>query len=383
MVNQEELLKIIQRIEQGNASAEDLRVYSAWCNQQQEEEAADAADLPAKERQMFREINRRIDRRIPPLKSWIRIAAAAVVVAACLTGTIRWMQASRKQAPEMVSVPVLHPDIAPGTNMATLVLVDGRRILLSEAGNGQLADQKGTVITKTTDSTIVYRLDVSAPEVHPVAAGGALYNTLITARAQQYGITLPDGSKVWLNAATSLKFPVNFSGLKERRVELEGEAYFEVAKDAHKPFIVHSGRQDIKVLGTHFNVSSYTDEPEARTTLLEGSVKINGRQTLKPGEQAKVDRRGVVAISKVNADASVAWKNGYFEFNDENVYEIMTKVARWYDVQVIYEGDMPLDKMKGAMSRFQNVSGVLGIMEATGLFSFRIDGKKIYVTRTS
>ncbi|MCD2422635.1 FecR domain-containing protein [Niabella pedocola] len=378
MVNQEELIKIIQRIEQGNASVEDLRVYNAWCNQQQEDEA-DTADLPAKEQQMFREINRRIDRKIPPLKSWLRIAAAAVVFAACLTGVIRWMHPSRKQGPEIVAAP--HPDIAPGTNMATLVLVDGRRILLSEAGNGKLADQKGTVITKTTDSTLVYQLAVSAPANHPAAAGGA-FNTLITARAQQYGIILPDGSKVWLNAATSLKFPVNFNGLKERRVELEGEAYFEVAKDARKPFIVHSGRQDIKVLGTHFNVSSYKDEPEARTTLLEGSVKINGRQTLKPGEQAKVDRRGVVAISKVNADASVAWKNGYFEFNDENVYEIMTKVARWYDVQVIYEGDMPLDKMKGAMSRFQNVSGVLGIMEATGLFSFRIDGKKIYVTRT-
>lgn len=380
-MNQEELLKIIQRIEQGEASAEDLRLYNAWCNQQQEG-TTDAVDLNKKERQMLREINRRINGRTVPLRPWIRIAAASVVLAACLTGVIRWMHTSLKQGPDMVAVTGPHPDIAPGTNMATLVLVDGSRILLSEAGNGKLADQKGTVITKTTDSSIVYHLEASTPAEHPPAAGRALYNTLITARAQQYGITLPDGSKVWLNAATSLKFPVNFAGLKERRVELEGEAYFEVAKDARKPFIVHSGRQDIKVLGTHFNVSSYADEPEAKTTLLEGSVKINGRETLKPGEQAKVDGRGMVAISKVNADASVAWKNGYFEFNDENVYEIMTKVARWYDVQVIYEGDMPPDKMKGAMSRFQNVSGVLGIMEATGLFSFRIDGKKIYVTRT-
>ncbi|MCF3108837.1 FecR domain-containing protein [Niabella sp. CC-SYL272] len=371
----------MQRIEEGKASDSDLQSYNAWCNQQQGREP-DAADLDAKERQMFREISRRIDGKAAPLRTWIRIAAAAVLLAACLTGVFRWVNTSFKQRTGVVAAPEIKPDIAPGTNMATLVLADGRRILLSEGGNGKLAGQKGVIVTKVTDSTIVYQPDAFALADRPVAAGATAYNTLITARAQQFGITLPDGSKVWLNAATSLKFPVNFTGLRERRVELEGEAYFEVAKDARKPFIVHSGRQDVKVLGTHFNVSSYADEPEARTTLLEGSVKINGRQTLKPGEQALVNGRGLVAVSKVNTDASVAWKNGYFEFNDENVYEIMTKVARWYDVQVIYEGNMPLDKMKGAMSRFQNVSGVLGIMEATGLFSFRIDGKKIYVTRT-
>lgn len=375
MISREELLNIIQRIEQRSASEEDLRIYNAWCNAQQQDGKPVPGDLGTLQHQLLDRINRQIDKKSRTLKLWVRIAAALILVAGLSALLISIPFHSGRSG--LATRPPVKQDVAPGTNRATLILANGRQVVLDAANREALAATSGTMTFNVTDSMLVYHEPEAGDK--PADPGRMAWHTLITARAQQYQLVLPDGSRIWLNAATRVRFPLRFSGQKERRVELEGEAYFEIAKDASKPFIVHSNRQDIRVLGTHFNVSSYADEAEAKTTLLEGSVRVNGKLTLKPGEQLKTDGKGKQAISKVNTAASVAWQKGYFEFNDENIYEIMSKVARWYDVTVIYEGTIPLDKMKGSMSRFQNVSGVLSILEATGLLSFRIDGKKIYV----
>jgi ferric-dicitrate binding protein FerR (iron transport regulator) len=212
-------------------------------------------------------------------------------------------------------------------------------------------------------------------------AAALQYNTLSTARGEQYQITLSDGTKVWLNAATTLTFPASFASQAERAVEVNGEAYFEVAADPARPFKVRTRQQQIQVLGTSFNVNTYADEPFATTTLLRGAVSINGTQVLKPGQQAVSTENGTLKITTVNTDGIIAWKNGYFEFNDENIYEVMRKIARWYDVEVIYEGDIPTNEMEGTISRFENVSKVLNTIEKAGLLKFRINEKKIYVSK--
>ncbi|ANH80586.1 hypothetical protein A8C56_05940 [Niabella ginsenosidivorans] len=376
MISAEELLKIIERIQNNTASEEELRIYNAWCNlQQQPDKQMPSEAFTQKQGALFRKINKLINRKRNVTRLWAGIAAAIILIAV-LPATIKLLKSPASDHSQMAAAP--ERDIAPGINSATLILSNGRRITLAAGMQGKLAEESGTEIIRTSDSTVLYKNFMSMPAN---SNGAIAYNTLTTARAQQYQLVLPDGSKIWLNAATSVRFPVSFSGLKERRVELDGEAYFEVAKDASKPFIVHSRQQDIKVLGTHFNVNSYADESEARTTLLEGSVNINGKLTLRPGEQAKLDREGKIEIAKVKTTASIAWQKGYFEFNDENVYEIMRKISRWYDVEVIYEGTIPLDKMEGTVSRFQQVSKVLSIMQATGLLKFRIEEKRIYVSR--
>lgn len=307
------------------------------------------------------------------IKLWTGAAIAASIVLVLGAGLFYYTQKSGK---DNVTAIAYTNDVAPGKHSATLTLSNGKKIVLHDASNGELAVQSGVSISKTADGQVIYKIKNNK------ASGQPDYNTLSTTNGEQYQVVLPDGTRVWLNAATTLKFPLTFAGLPQRKVQLTGEAYFEVSKDKHKPFIVHSDQQDVEVLGTHFNVNTYADEPFVKTTLLEGSVKVNSGSILKPGEQSALDKTGHVKIAKVDLDEAIAWKKGYFEFNDENVYQIMRKVARWYNVDVVYEGDIPMDTMEGTMSRFQNVSKILGIMQSTGLVKFRIEGKRIYVSKT-
>jgi ferric-dicitrate binding protein FerR (iron transport regulator) len=302
-----------------------------------------------------------------------RIAAAAAL-AGVLAGSFYWYRHSGGQpAPVATRTAPATNDVAAGRNTATLTLANGRKILLSDTRTGKLTDQGGAEVSKTADGSLEYR---------PVNGAAALqYNTLSTARGEQYQITLSDGTKVWLNAATTLTFPASFASQAERAVEVNGEAYFEVAADPARPFKVRTRQQQIQVLGTSFNVNTYADEPFATTTLLRGAVSINGTQVLKPGQQAVSTENGTLKITTVNTDGIIAWKNGYFEFNDENIYEVMRKIARWYDVEVIYEGDIPTNEMEGTISRFENVSKVLNTIEKAGLLKFRINEKKIYVSK--
>lgn len=291
-----------------------------------------------------------------------------------------------------------HPQkITFGGNKAVLTLSNGQKINLQDAANGAIAAQSNFTITKTKEGLVVYQANASG-EGGSAASAAPLYNTITTPDGGQYEVVLPDGSKVWLNAASSIKFPAQFAADK-RLVELTGEAYFEVTKvfiplkKANKfekmPFVVLSGRQQIEVLGTRFNVNDYREESSVKTTLLEGSVKVNtlsddGQQTspssamLRPGQQANLDR-GNIKVSAADTASATAWKNGFFQFDNEDIYVVMRKIARWYNIDVDYRGDMRGKVFSGVISKYSNVTEVLKMLQLTGSVSFAIKERKITV----
>lgn len=272
-------------------------------------------------------------------------------------------------------------DFIPGGHKATLILADGSQISLTDALNGKLAQQAGITITKTGDGQLVYQVEqqpgIQTTDTQP------LMNTISTPRGGQYQIALPDGSQVWLNAESSLKYPVNFNS-KERKVELNGEAYFEVSKK-QLPFIVVTDKQEVRVLGTHFNISNYHDEPVTKTTLLEGSVNVVQRSTgasriLKPGEQSSVTATpSLPSVVTADVETEMAWKNGLFIFKDEPIERILKDLARWYDVEISFEGKPTNLSYVGVVSRSKKISSVLKILEGAGNLQFRLEGKKIIV----
>jgi transmembrane sensor len=277
-------------------------------------------------------------------------------------------------------------DFAPGGNKATLTLADGSTISLTDAANGNLAKQAGIVITKTKDGQIIY--NVTKNTSLPAGNEQVLINTISTPRGGEYQVNLPDGSKVWLNSQSSLKYPVLFKG-KERIVELSGEGYFEVAKK-DMPFIVKTAIQEVKVLGTHFNINSYEDEPATKTTLLEGSVSVhtntksqsdnpqNDAIILKPGQGSIINNKSIKVIS-ADTENVMAWKNNLFNFRDEPLESIMRKLSRWYDVEIQFEGKSSNLSFVGVVSRSKNISSVLKIMEEAGDFHFKVEGRKITI----
>lgn len=268
-------------------------------------------------------------------------------------------------------------DVPPGSNVAILVLSDGKRVSL-DSGTVALQEKDGTQVSGN-EGGVTYSNDVASEQEE------VLYNTLIVPRGGTYNLQLPDGTNVWLNSMSELRFPVKF-GTKERKVELVGEAYFEVAKNKNVPFKVLTSHQEIEVKGTHFNVNSYTDQKFDRTTLLEGSVKISDPAApakswlLSPGEQAETNKKtGQTVVAKANLKEAIAWKNGYFLFNDEKLESIMTKVARWYDIEIVYEGKLEEQSFLGQIERSKNISSILNLLELTGNVHFKISGRRVVV----
>ena len=265
-------------------------------------------------------------------------------------------------------------DIKPGGDKAMLTLADGTVIILDTAKNGYVTNQNNTKIIKLNTGLLSYK-KVGKSE------GKVLFNTITTPRGGQYQLELPDGTVVWLNAASSLIFPTAFVG-KERRVELKGEAYFEVAKNAAMPFHVTASNTDVSVLGTHFNIMSYPEEENISTTLLEGSINLiaNGvTKNLQPGRQADVNRTtNNVGEHSANIKQVMAWKNGEFRFKETGIKELMRQVGRWYDVDVEYQTSTD-QYFTASLPRMQNVSALLQMLELTGTVHFKIDNKKIIV----
>lgn len=272
--------------------------------------------------------------------------------------------------------------IVPGSDKATLFLTDGSKIELDDVHARNLAMQNGVQISEAGGGELVYKLEQPTKK----AASGALtYNTLQTARGGQYKIMLTDGTKIWLNSASSLRFPTAFAG-SERLVELNGEAYFEVARNRRCPFRVLSNQQLVEVLGTHFNVNCYADEAKTKTTLIEGLVKVADKYTksmafLKPGQQSVVspDAKNI-QVKDVNAEDAIAWKNGYFMFSNESISTIMREISRWYNVDVEYRGKVPQKTMWGSVSKFKDVAETLRMLELTGCAHFKIRERRIIVT---
>ncbi len=320
--------------------------------------------------------------------AWFRYAAAIILLIG--VGATGWYLLRTPKKDVAAITPTTPKDIAPGGNKAILTLADGSVIDLDKAANGALATEGESKISKQSDGRLEYQRTNS-----PLTTHHSLFNTLKTPKGGQYQITLPDGTKVWLNAASSITYPTAFTG-NERRVTMTGEIYLEVTKDKSKPFHVqftHGNGQhyDVEVLGTHFNVNAYTDEPVASTTLLEGSVKVGGnnRQSaiLKPGEQAiavagplTTHHSPLTIHHSPDLEQIIAWKNGAFNFNDKKLVEVMRQLSRWYDVDVIYENNNIPDKtFYGEMGRNLNLSQCLTILEKMQVH-FRIEaGRKLIV----
>jgi ferric-dicitrate binding protein FerR (iron transport regulator) len=302
-----------------------------------------------------------------------------------LMATAGYFAMNNKQAATQtaeIPKPVVQPIVVPGGNKAVLTLADGSSIVLDSAANGALTQQGATTIMKKQDGELVYKTDSKTGE------NAVALNTISTPRGGQYQVVLPDGTRVWLNAVTSLRFPASFPGDK-RVVELTGEAYFEVAavgKEGKKlPFIVNvggSGGGQVEVLGTHFNVKAYNDEAAIKTTLLEGSVKMNsakGQYLMKPGQQTHVGKDGKMSLNEdADVDEAVAWKNGRFQFNEADVETVMRDIARWYDVTIEYAGKVPAEKFEGEIPRSSSITEVFKILELSNVHC-KIEGKKITV----
>lgn len=299
---------------------------------------------------------------------WTRPAIAAAVALVIFAAGLFYFSKSRNELVEIA----YNKDISPGKHGATLTLANGKKIRLSEASDGELANESGVTITKSANGQLVYEIKGTGKDAQAL-------NTLSTSKGETYQVRLPDGSMVWLNAASSLTYPVNLTLQTQRRVSFTGEGYFEIAKDKAHPFIVQSGLQELEVLGTHFNVNSYTDEPSIRTTLLEGSVRINKHTLLKPNQQSKFNKSGIT-VAEVKAEVFTDWKNGIFNFENESLTSVMRKIARWYDVEVQYDGQEKAEKTySGTISKYGTISTVLKLLAESEGIRFKVAGKKVTV----
>ena len=306
---------------------------------------------------------------------FLRIAASFIIFIAAGVAIYFSLRSSDQSALAVVPEKKVENDVLPGGNKAILTLSDGYVISLDDAKNGQLAQQGNVQIAKLGNGQVAYSvIEGKQSEV--------VFNTLTTPRGGQFRLTLPDGSQVWLNSASSVKYPTAFID-RQRKVEISGEAYFEIAHNPSKPFIVSVNGMNVKVLGTHFNINAYDDEASVKTTLLEGSVSLNKADvvaTLTPGQQAQLGNSGKIkVIDNVDIDQVVAWKNGYFSFNRADLQTVMRQIARWYDVDISYEGKIPERQFGGKIDRNSNASEVLKILQETKVH-FRIEGRKIIVT---
>lgn len=328
--------------------------------------------------------------------SYLAIAAAAVMLFALVGGILfLYQDTSSNSKPRVLGLTPAQEEVRPGGNKALLTLADGTTVALDDGFSGEILKTAGLIVRKTADGQLIYEIDPD--EINPSLTNGSpRYNRIFTPRGGQYQIILPDQTKVWLNSASSLKYPMQFTD-KERRVELTGEAYFEVNSQETEsgrkiPFLVETGEQTIEVLGTHFNVNSYADEGPIKTTLLEGSVRvfINGTDErnqlgeanrgvlLKPNQQA-VFKDGAWDVVNTSSDESIAWKEGYFSFYEADLASVMRQLARWYDVDVIYESTIPKGTYSGKVYRNMDLTKVLDILTYAEV-KFKIVGKTIIIS---
>jgi transmembrane sensor len=328
---------------------------------------------------MLRRIHEKLGIKKAPfirMSKWRIAAAASLVGLIMITAYFLVFQGNKKEVVRQETPARKYKnDVAPGTNKAILILADGSKVVLDDTQNGLVTTQGSAAVIKL-GSKLSYEDSSSGPKK-------IVYNTIATPRAAQYQVELPDGSLVWLNAASSLRFPTAFTG-SERRVEITGEVYFEVANNKAMPFIVSVNEAEIQVLGTHFNVMAYSDENVVTTTLLEGAVQFvsgNKRNLLAPGQQSQQTKDGTVNILRdVNVNRVTAWKNGLFDFDNASIETIMRQLSRWYDVEVIFKSRHNKDLFMLEVPRSSKLSDVLKILELTGNIKFEIDGKKVIVS---
>jgi len=307
--------------------------------------------------------------------------AAAIILPLLMFGAYHLSKKSSSTSAnnkEIVAISSQNKGLMPGGNKAMLLLADGTSVPLDDSSNGHIINQGNTKVIKLSDGQLVYTSSGS-----PVTE--VLYNTISTPRGGQYQLTLADGTKVWLNSASSLRFPVVFQGLN-REVEVSGEAYFEVEKNAKHPFkvTVHVANKEpetVEVLGTHFNINAYEDESNLRTTLFEGSVQVHhstGITRIKPGQQLQSGTGMATVINNADLEEVIAWREGVFHFEDADIKHVMRQISRWYDIEVEYKGNVS-QHFEGSIPQNVNIMKVLNMLELTGEVKFKIVGRKVVV----
>ena len=389
-----QLLKVIKKYRDGKASKEEidfLHLYYAGFenepgildNKSESEKLTLKSEMEAQIMDRILSGNKNKNGKIVPLpsssKGWYKVAAAASVILLVASFAFYFLKPipEKQIAQKATKKNPLISDIAPGGNKAVLTLSDGSTIILDSAQNGTLSSQGNIKIIKLNDGQLAYNQSGADNK------GEVLYNTISTPKGGQYQLILSDGSKVWLNAASSLRFPATFTG-SERKVELTGEGYFEVSKNKTMPFRVVANKATVEVLGTHFNIDAYEDDQNTRTTLLEGSVKVskgNSQVLIVPGEQASVEKGlDKIAIKKnVDVDNVVAWKKGFFSFQNAGIKMIMQEISRWYNVEVVYHGDVPDITFSGEIGRNLSLNQVLSSLKEMNI-DYKIEGSKLIIT---
>ncbi|MDQ7948352.1 MAG: FecR domain-containing protein [Pedobacter sp.] len=359
----QEFKALLQKYQAGTCSDEERALLEAWYMN---------FEIPNQEKLTEQQLDGILAMQVPVqspprqklLWKWVSVAASLFIVA-----TIGiYFSIKQSQAPQEATVH-FKTDIAPGTNKAVLTLANGQKIILNEAKTGILTNEADVDIRKSEDGKISYDAN------HSGTATAVAFNTMSTPRGGQYQLTLADGTKVWLNAASSITYPTRFVG-KQRKVEVTGEAYFEVAHMTHQPFHVVSRGQDIEVLGTHFNVNAYADQSVIKTTLLQGSVKVTNLATqnaklIVPGQQSIFSSSGIAVVA-ADVEQVMAWREGKFRFGENaDIRAVMTEIARWYDIDVEYKGTIN-KHFGGSISRQVPISKVLTLLQTTGGVKFDI-----------
>jgi len=382
-MEKKDIKEILNKVSTGNATSQQEHAAKYWLHYFSKD---DIPQLSEDELNQETEAiyNSLMEGRAPAKvkRLWYPAVAAACLLMVLGIGLFYFSQ-QNTEIPKNDIVTTSINDVAPAKNTATLTLANGKKIILSDAPTGLIAEQANVSIFKTEDGKLVYKAKSSTANVQEAASENPGLNTITTARGQQYQVELSDGTKIWLNAASSFTFSATFASLKQRKVELNGEAYFEVAKDKVHPFIVKTDKQEVEVLGTHFNVNSYSDENTTKTTLLEGSVKVSDKKAqkiLRPGQESLLSK-SELSVRNVNTEEAVAWKNGDFIFDNEDFGSILRQVARWYNVEIIDSGNHEGLHLTGTVSRSKNISAVLKALEVTGKVKFKVDGNRVIVTK--
>ncbi|MCS3554215.1 MULTISPECIES: FecR family protein [unclassified Sphingobacterium] len=375
----EELYHLADKWINGTITSQEKKILDTWYEQDFNEPLVwYGVDRSEKELslRLLKNINKKRDRVKIRRVNWKWTSAAALLL--IFIGVIFWYhsfeyQSNKKQA---INVQV----IKPGSSRAVLTLDNGEKIYLDSTIGGQVALQSGVRIVKSSDGSLLYET-VNNSESDQATVS---YNTIEVPSGGQWQVILPDGSHVWLNSQSKLKYPVKFIG-SERKIELEGEGYFEVAKDKTMPFRVVTENQTIEVIGTHFNVNAYSDEKTTITTLIEGSVKVAHRKLsdailLKPDQQTSLTDNGI-KLTDVDPESAIAWKRGMFFLNDEPLEVIMRKIARWYDVEIVYKNVDKGLRFGGSVSRYDHIGKILTKLEFAGDIHFKIEGRRIIVMK--
>ncbi len=381
-MTRKEFLKTIKKYRKGTASAEEKRFIEAYYDLLGMQEGVDEKEMDERQERMLLykvwtqigDKERKSTAEIKPFVNFRNVAVAVIFFVAA--GTIFYLLNNKQQATHdnRVAVSKRTADITPAGQKAVLTLGNGQKVLL-----GNKTSKSLPAIAKQDSGELIYQ---NKPES---SSGQVNYNTLTTPRGGEFKIVLSDGTRVWLNAGSSLHYPVTFNG-EERAVQLEGEAYFEVVQQEDHPFVVKVGKSEIQVLGTKFNVKAYRESSAIKTTLAEGKVRVvieDKSRLLRPGEQATIDR-GMpgITVKKVNVDAALAWTNDLFYFDATNIKEIMHELSRWYDVNVAYSSeDLKKLNFSGVMSRYSDFQAVLKRLSLTGTVRFDVQGRKVIVTK--